>query len=348
MRWKGWDRVPIRTDTGEPAEAIAPVIVSASRSTDIPAFYGDWFMERLKRGYVRWKSPFGGSPVYVSFGKARVVAFWSKNPAPFFRHIGTLDGMGFSSFFLFTLNDYDRECLEPGVPSLDERIAAFIRLSGLVGKGRLIWRFDPLLLSDGITVGDLLDRVRSVGDRIHPYTRRMVFSFVEIARYAKVRWNLREQGTRAVREFTEDEISVFCEGLAGFNREWGLQVSACADRRDLSRYGIARGQCISYRLMREEFGNDRTLQEFLSGNGQQTLGGVGGTDLSQEMQKRLKDPGQRNSCRCIVSKDIGEYSTCPHLCAYCYANSSRESVRRNYAAHQQAVREGTCPDTITG
>lgn len=348
MRWKGWDRVPIRTDTGEPAEAVAPVIVSASRSTDIPAFYGDWFMERLRRGYVRWKSPFGGKPVPVSFGKTRVFAFWSKNPAPFFRHIGTLDRLGYSSFFLFTLNDYDRERLEPGVPPLDERIETFIRLSGLVGKGRITWRFDPLLLADTIPVEELLDRVGAVGDRIHPFTKRMVFSFVEIARYAKVQRNLREQGNGTVREFTEEEIETFCEGFSRFNKKWGLRVSACADRRDLSRYGIARGQCISYDLMIEEFGNDRALREFLTGSGQQTLGSAGGPVPGEEMQKRLKDPGQRSSCRCIVSRDIGEYSTCPHLCAYCYANSSRESVRRNYAAHLRAEQAGDYPDTITG
>lgn len=345
MRWKGWERVQIRTDAGEPVEAIAPVIVSASRSTDIPAFYGDWFMERLKKGYIRWKSPFGGNPVFVSFRKTRAIAFWSKNPAPFLPHVATLDGMGYSTFFLFTLNDYDRERLEPGVPPLAERIATFIRLSEIVGKGRLIWRFDPLLLSGTITVEEILARVRAIGDQVHPYTKRMVFSFIEIERYQKVQRNLREQGAGTVREFTENEIAEFCEGLAGMNDKWGLHISSCADRRDLGGYGIERGQCINYNLMTEEFWNDRGLQEFLSGSGQQTLGGEGEPELRQ---KQLKDPGQRNSCRCIVSKDIGEYSTCPHLCAYCYANSSRNSVGKNYTAHTAAKREGKYPDTISG
>lgn len=348
MRWKGWERVQIRTDTGESAEAIAPIIVSASRSTDIPAFYGDWFMERLKMGYIRWKSPFGGDPALVSFRKTRAIAFWSKNPEPFLPHVATLDRMGYSTFFLFTLNDYDRERLEPGVPPLAERIATFIRLSEMVGKGRLIWRFDPLLLSDTITVDEILARVRAVGDRIHPYTKRMVFSFIEIERYLKVQRNLREQGAGTVREFTGSEVTAFCEGLAAMNEEWGIHISSCADRRDLSQYGIARGQCISYDLMTEEFGNDRALQEFLSGSGQQTLSGSGEPELRLERQKQLKDPGQRNSCRCIVSKDIGEYSTCPHLCAYCYANSSRNSVGKKYATHMAARQKGKFPDTISG
>jgi hypothetical protein len=119
MRWNGWEKIPLTIP--DPAdlqktcrvEATAPLIVSASRSTDIPAFYGDWFMARLAAGYVRWKSPFGGSPLYVSLEKTRVFVFWSKNPAPFLPHLGTLERRGYNYYFLVTLNDYDNERLEP-------------------------------------------------------------------------------------------------------------------------------------------------------------------------------------------------------------------------------------------
>jgi DNA repair photolyase len=344
MKWKGWDHAGIRTDDGGNADAIAPLIISASRSTDIPAFYGDWFASRLAEGYVRWKSPFGGKPMVVSFEKARVFVFWSKNPAPFERHLATLDRMGYRYYFLLTLNDYDTEGLEPNVPPLDERIATFIRLSERLGKGRVVWRFDPLLLSDSISVGTLLERIRRTGEQIHPFTERMVFSFVEIARYPKVQRNLTEQHFTSVREFTEEEVAEFCEGLSRLNESWGLTVTACADRRDLSRYGIGRGQCISYDLMVREFGDDRLLMEFLTGGGQTTITRGSTADPA----RRLKDPGQRSSCRCIVSKDIGQYATCPHLCAYCYANSSAAAVRKNYAAHLSAARQGNYRDTIAG
>ena len=144
MRWKGWERVPLEVpDPGVPgstvaADAIAPVIVSASRETDIPAFYGDWFMARLRAGYVKWKSPWGGRPLYVSFAKTRVFAFWTKDPAPFLQHLDALDRAGFGYYFLFTLNDYEAEGLEPGVPPLNERIDTFIRLSERIGKGRVV------------------------------------------------------------------------------------------------------------------------------------------------------------------------------------------------------------------
>lgn len=351
MRWKGWEKIPLTVkDQEDPAqthrvEAIAPVIVSASRSTDIPAFYGDWFAARLAAGYVKWKSPFGGPPVYVSFEKTRVFVFWSKNPAPFFPHLSLLDRMGYGYYFLFTLNDYDAEMLEPGVPPVDERIDTFIRLSRRIGKGRVVWRFDPLVLSEQITVQDLLAKVKAIGNHIAPFTERMVFSFVDIDKYAKVRRNLQAAGVTGAREFTDEEVDEFCSGLSLLNHRWGLSLTACAEGRDLSHFGIGRGQCISYNLMMNEFGNDRELKEFLQPDDQKTL--CGSSTASADLSRHLKDPGQRNTCRCIVSKDIGQYSTCPHRCTYCYANTYPERAQRNYARYAADRDRGIFHEAIT-
>jgi hypothetical protein len=350
MKWKGWERIPLRIsdNAGNSATreviAIAPLIISASRSTDIPAFYGDWFMARLAAGYLKWKSPFGGTSVYISLSKARVFIFWSKNPAPFFHHLNTLDRLGYRYCFLFTLNDYDDEGLEPGVPRVEKRINAFIRLSRKIGKGRVTWRFDPLVLSDRITVTDLLEKIRSIGDRIHLYTERLVFSFVEIAKYAKVRRSLQRQGFSGIREFCDDEITEFCEGLAILNKKWGLTITACGERRDLSDYGIGRGQCISYDMMTQEFRDDRKLMEFLHPASLKTLSG---STAVADPSRWLKDPGQRNTCHCIVSKDIGQYSTCMHLCAYCYANTSPADVNRRYVRYRTDAESGIFHDVIT-
>ncbi len=351
MRWKGWEKIPHAiTDPADPSgtrmvEAVAPLIVSASRSTDIPAFYGDWFTARLAAGYVRWKSPFGGNPVFISFEKTRVFVFWSKNPAPFFPHLDNLDRSGCGYYFQFTLNDYDDERLEPGVPPLDERIDTFIRLSRRIGRGKIVWRFDPLILTDTITVQDLLEKIRSVGDRLAPFTGRLVFSFVDIEKYTKVRRNLLAGGMGSPREFTDREVDEFCSGLAKLNRRWQFSMTACADGRDLSRFGIGRSQCISYDLMVQEFGNDRKLMDFLQPVDQQTHDGMLPAD---EMSRRLKDPGQRNTCRCIVSKDIGQYSTCVHRCSYCYANTSPACAYRNYYRYLEDGKRGIFHDTITG
>jgi hypothetical protein len=349
MRWKGWEKVPIEIlDPAEPSgkrtvKAIAPLIVSASRSTDIPAFYGDWFIDRLAAGYVKWKSPFGGNPLYVSFEQTRVFAFWSKNPKPFFPYLDALDRAGYHYYFLFTLNDYDDECLEPAIPPADERIDTFIRLSRRIGKGLLVWRFDPLVLTDSLSVDDLQKKIRQVGDRIAPYTKRLVFSFVDIARYPKVRRNLKAAGISGAREFSDTEVDEFCTGLATLNRRWGLSITACAEGRDLSRFGIGRGQCISNELMVQEFSHDKKLMDFLQPHGRQTSGS---TVFPADSSRYLKDPGQRSTCRCIVSKDIGQYSTCMHLCTYCYANSSAPLVRRNYSRYCADRKQGMFHDTI--
>ena len=109
-----WNKIQIKKSNGETGEAQAPVIISASRSTDIPAFYSDWFFQRLKEGYVRWKNPFNGFPLYVSFEKTQLFVFWSKNPKPMLKHLDILDKKGYNYYFQFTLNDYDEEKLEIG------------------------------------------------------------------------------------------------------------------------------------------------------------------------------------------------------------------------------------------
>ena len=350
MKWRGWEKVPLEIQkTGDSAgtrtiDAIAPLIISASRSTDIPAFYGRWFMERLNAGYVKWKSPFGGAPVYVSFQNTRLIVFWSKNPAPFLPYLDALDAAGLRYYFLFTLNDYGAEMFEPRVPPCSERIATFIRLPERIGKGRVVWRFDPLVLSDTITVGDLLARAQRIGDRIAPYTERMVFSFVDIEKYAKVRRNLQRQGFPDAREFSEAEVDEFCTGLQALNRKWNLSVTACSEQRDLTRYGIGRGQCISYDLISREFADDPVLMDFLHPKEQRMLPF---SPAGRDPSRRLKDPGQRNTCQCIVSKAIVQYSTCMHLCAYCYANSSASDVLRRYTAHAADEDAGIYRDSIT-
>jgi hypothetical protein len=330
---------------GREVEAIAPLIISASRSTDIPAFYGDWFMERLRRGYAKWINPWSGAPVYVSFQNARVFVFWSKNPEPFLPHLAEVGRMGYQSYVLFTLNDYEAEGLEPRVPPLEERIGTFLSLSRMMGKARVVWRWDPLLLSSGLDVDGLLERVRSVGDAVAPYTERMVLSFIDVAKYPKVERNLRKHGFGSVREFTPAGEEEFAAGLSDLNRSWNLILSACGEKRDLSRFGIHRGQCISYDLMVREFSRDQALREFLHQPG---LAALRESGSPIQTPGHLRDPGQRSACGCVVSKDIGQYGTCPHLCLYCYANPSPETVRRRYGAFREKAGRGDHGDSISG
>ena len=323
MNFKGWETTEVRTDDGAVVSGKAPVIISASRSTDIPAFFAPWFMNRLRRGYVRRVNPFNRRSEYVSFAETRVIVFWSKNPQPLLQYLPELDDLGINYYFQYTLNDYEHECLEPYVPPLPQRIATFHALSERVGKKRVIWRFDPLLLSDELTVDRLVERVAGVATQVCAHTEKLVISFADIANYRKVRQNLARQHVNH-REFTPELMIDVARRLQALNQAWDLKIATCAEAIDLAPYGIEHNRCIDDRLIVEAFGHDRKLMQFL------------GFDQGSLLPVRriLKDKGQRRACGCIVSKDIGMYDTCRHLCAYCYANASREAVEVNLRQHE--------------
>lgn len=336
------EKITIKTDEGLSVEAGAPIIISASRSTDIPAFYADWFLDRLQKGYSVWKNPFNGVKSYVAYDKTRLIVFWSKNPAPLMKENGLLDYLqskGINSYVQFTMNDYEKEKLEIGVPALNKRIDTFRKLVDRLGYGKVVWRFDPLILANSLTVEELLEKVQKIGDRLKGYTEKLVFSFADISTYKKVQGNLYKNSIR-YREFTDEDMLEFAEKLAGMNRNWNFELATCAERIDLDIYGIKHNKCIDDELMIKYFSSDQVLMNHLGVEVSQDMFG----ELCITYKKKTKDKGQRKVCGCIDSKDIGEYNTCPHLCEYCYANSSKEIARQNYAKH----RENPNNENITG
>lgn len=316
-----WATVTIGTEAGA-QKAISPIILSASRSTDIPAFHASWFFNRLKAGYCKWLNPFNGRAVYVSFDCVRAIVFWTKNAAPIIPFLPELDRRGLAYYFQFTLNDYEAEGLEPHVPPLAERIATFKRLSQALGKERVIWRYDPLLLTESLSVDDLLAKVERIGREIHPFTDKLVFSFADIAGYAKVRKNLAEAGVQ-YREFDATLMRDFAVGLSRLLNEWKITACTCAEAIDLAEYGIGHNRCIDGELLLKISNYDGVLSRALNANAESPL------LLAPLEQHTIKDKGQRKACGCIVSKDIGQYNTCPHLCHYCYANASPQLVQNN-------------------
>lgn len=315
--------MPIVSDDGGSVQAVSPVIVSASRSTDIPAFFSEWFMARLHRGYVRWINPFNRLPQYVSFSRTRVIVFWSKNPKPLIQYLPEIDAKGINYYFQFTLNDYTAEGLEPNVPPLSQRVETFKALSDKLGKKRVIWRFDPLILTDTLTVDRITDRIAEVATMIRSYTERLVISFADIKVYKKVQNNLAREHVN-YHEFTPELMIEVARRLQVMNREWGLKIATCAECVDLEPYGIEHNRCIDDRLMTDVFPQDRKLMDFL---------GFQPDFFAAPSRPYMKDKGQRKECGCIMSKDIGMYDTCHHLCAYCYANTSCKAVENNIRRH---------------
>ncbi len=309
---------------------VHPVVVSASRSTDIPAFYSKWFINRLKAGYSVWVNPFNQKRQLVKFDKTRLVVFWSKNPKPLIRILPEIDKLEINYYFQFTLNDYEAEGLEPNVPDLADRINTFRELSNRIGKGKVIWRFDPMILTKDLSISGLIKKVKKIGDMLHNYTNKLVFSFADIAAYRKVQINLRKAKIEYL-DFDEEKMKELASELSMLNKGWDLELATCAESVSLEEFGIKHNKCIDDDLIAELFSNDKQLMEFI-GRDQNTL-----SLFSEKTQKKkgLKDKGQRKLCGCINSKDIGQYNTCKHLCVYCYANNSANVVHKNSSRHHE-------------
>lgn len=323
MPFRGWDRTKIVAGDGAVVEAISPVIISASRATDIPAFYMPWFMHRLKTGYCsRPERRNPGLQRYISFENVRSIVFWSKNPEPLLHCSDELDRRRIGWVVQYTLNDYGPEGLEPGIPDLGTRIDTFMKLAERVGPERVIWRFDPLVLSPEVTVERILERMANIALKIRGYTRKLVFSFVDIERYRKV--HARLAGAHpGIREFTEAEMAHFVSLLRSLNESWGFSLASCAEA---SRFeGVARNRCVDGELL-ASINEHTNLLSSLPGLVPDLFGNLPSWDT-------LKDPGQRPACGCTVSVDIGWYGTCPHLCAYCYANDRNDRVSGRFRDH---------------
>lgn len=335
------NKVSITRDNGEIAEALAPVIISASRSTDIPAFYGDWFLHRLKSGYSAWVNPFNGIRSFVSYQNTRLIVFWSKNPKHLLDKNGLLDYLeekGINCYIQYTLNDYTDEKLECGVPPVDERIATFKALVKRLGFGKVVWRFDPLILTDKTDIDSLLGKIKYIGNRLKGQTEKLVFSYADISAYRRVKANLKTCHIH-YREFTEADMLSFASGLQRLNNEWGYTLATCAEKINLDNYGIMHNKCIDDDLIIKYFSDDETLMDFLGIKIGQNIFG----ERIIKKDKNLKDKGQRLYCGCIQSKDIGEYNTCVHFCEYCYANSSKDSALDNF----RKSRKNIFSETIT-
>ena len=340
-----WTKEDLPKNNGDVVPMQMPIIISASRSTDIPAFYSDWFFHRMKMGYSAWTNPFNGVKSYVSYRDTRFIVFWSKNPLPLINHLDYLKERKIGYYIQFSLNDYEKEGLERGVPPLVERIDTFKRLVDKFGKGRIIWRFDPMILTDDISVDDLLKKVENIGNQLKDYTEKLVFSYADIFSYRKVKANL-EKNKIPYNEWTESQMLEFAERLAALNKKWGYILATCGEKIDLEQFGVKKNRCIDDELIIRLAYEDKVLMDYLK----VTIHPMPVADLfgnatplpsdaiilpngTYATHGDNRDKGQRQFCGCIKSKDIGEYNTCPHLCEYCYANTSKETAQRNYRKH---------------
>jgi DNA repair photolyase len=283
--------------------------------------------------------------MYISFKNCKVVVFWTKNPKPILPYLHELDERGIHYYFQVTLNDYVKEGFEPHVSSVDDRVETFKKLSDMIGKEKVIWRFDPLIITPNITPRDLLTRIWHIGNKLKGYTNKLVFSFVDVKAYRKVQNNLVKETAQL---FTKEDVEnaeannaqqiEIVEGLKKIREAWkkdgwDIKMATCAEDIDLEAYGIEHNRCIDGELMKRIFADDEELVYYLYTLKLPERDIFGQFPPIPAKEKIVKDSGQRKICGCMVSKDIGMYNTCRHFCVYCYANTSKECVLKNKVKH---------------
>lgn len=284
------------------------MIISASRRTDIPAFYAEWFMNRVRTGFCDVPNPFNAnqvSRVSLAPENVDVIVFWTRNPLPLLPHLAELEERGFRTFFLFTVMGNPR-AIDPGCPSVEKSIATFRRLSGLVGPDRITWRYDPILFTKATDAAFHLETYRRIARALRGRTERSVISIAQVYRKNKKRLMELEALGAGMIECEGKPFDALMRAMADEARENGMGLFACAQERDFTPYGIEPGKCIDGKLLCRVFGLDLKLS---------------------------KDPSQRKECGCVASKDIGMYDTCLFGCKYCYATTSIQRASENHRSH---------------
>jgi DNA repair photolyase len=284
------------------------MIISASRRTDLPAFYATWLLKRLEEGYCLVPNPLNPkqvSRVSLSPEDVDAIVFWTKNPAPLLPALPAL--ASYAYYFQFTLTPYGRN-IEPGLPPKRELIKTFKVLSRELGRHRIVWRYDPILLTSEWTGEHHVRAFAELLAELTPYTDTCVLSFVDL--YQKTERNTRSLG---LLPLTREKMREIAARFAAFARGTGVQLQSCAEELDLEDFGIEHGACIDKARLEKVIG--RRIADTRSAR---------------------KDPTQRSVCQCLASVDIGMYNTCRHLCKYCYANFSPAEVAAHATSHDPA------------
>ena len=272
------------------------MIICASRRTDIPAFHSEWLMNRIRDGYALVRNPIAKNVIYkvdLSPRNVDLLLLMSKDPRPIIPFIGELKERKINIGFQVTITPYGRD-IEPGVPDKADVAEAFREISGMIGKERMVWRYDPVILNDRYDVNYHRRKFGTLCRELAGYTDRCVFSFVEIHEKLK---GLSKEGV--LREVSAEEADAFGQAFSPIAVENRMKLSLCCSEYDLSKYGILSRGCID-----------------------------------QEQMKALNVPFEtvqvpiRDRCKCVKNIDIGEYDTCDHDCIYCYANRNSDNTRK--------------------
>ncbi len=303
------------------------MIVSASRRTDLPAFYLPWFLRRLEEGWCRVANPFRPSqqrrvslrPEHVS-----AMVFWTRRPDRLAGALDQIEARGHRrTMALVTVIEYGRD-LHPYVPSIEKQVAGFRRLAERYGDPRRVcWRYDPILLGPRDSPDDHRRRFARLARQLEGSTRRVIVSFVDLYRKTARRLaqvagggyplaaDITGAGDQAPGDQAPgDQAQSLLRDLAREAAARGMEMRSCAEPRCYPEAGVLPGRCIDPGLLAEVFG----AMTLPSG----------------------KDRGQRPACGCAPSVDVGAADTCLHGCVYCYAVRSHRAARGAHDRHDPA------------
>lgn len=282
------------------------MIISASRRTDIPAFYAKWFMNRIREGYCTVPNPYNPKQIsHISLRPEDVddIVFWTRYPQPLMPFLNELDDRGYRYYFLYTLMNNPR-MLEPKSPSYQKSLNTFQRLSRRIGSEKVVWRYDPMVFTPVTDVSFHRETYQRIAEELRCHTNRSIISVLDIYRKTKKRLALLERNGIHIMTPSDEELKKLLESIAASANLNGMKIQSCAEAVTSVWTGIPPGKCIDDGLIRSLFGRDVTY---------------------------LKDPSQRPRCSCVASRDIGMYDSCLFGCVYCYATTRFDHARDRHS-----------------
>lgn len=276
------------------------MIISAGMRTDIPAFFSDWFYNRIHEGFVCVRNPYYPEQVTryrLTPDVVDCINFCTKNPQPMMARLDEI--ADFRQFWFVTITPYGRE-IEPQVPDMNQVIASFQRISAKIGVHAMSWRYDPIFISDKYSIDFHIQSFEKMAAQLAGYTDQCVISFIDL--YAKTRRNFPQ-----AREVSMPDQLLLGKAFAEIGQKYDIQIRSCCEGTALAPYGIDTSGCLTQSILEHAIGESLLVPK--------------------------SKKSQRTECNCLLGSDIGAYNSCSHGCVYCYANYNQELVRGNLALH---------------
>ena len=280
-------------------------LISASRRTDIPAFYAEWFMNRIRAGYVEVQNPFNSKQIsHISLKPEDVIAivFWTRNALPLMPYLDELEERGYHFYFHWTITGYPR-ILDGRTPDAARMVEGMHALADRLSADHIIWRYDPVVFSNKTDVEWHAENFSKLAEKVAGASKRCFFSYVDFYRKTQRKMKSLEPEVH-VHELAAIEKRAFAMRLVDIATRHRIRLHACCEEELLDLPGVGQSRCVDIRFVRS---------------------------LYPDVEAEIPDGPTRPACGCSTSRDIGAYDSCLFRCAYCYANSEFDtaSVPRN-------------------